>query len=312
MSGRARGLKRTVWRWAAGVSVLALLLGLALLSGWGPDRERDDEPPPGLLDGVAQIGVFYDHPSLFVKESGIVSGFENAFLQYMSKKAGFAYRPIDVVTKEREKVLTSGSADLVIAAYSITSARKKLVTQIGPYAKTRQGVMVREDERRIEGPKDLAGKRVCTVNGSTTAPGVPDAEQRERIRREARRQLNEEAIVVLRDTNGQCVSELRKRGSGIDAAWTDQLVLFGFAERHRDVRVLKGTVGGWQMYAIGMPKGHPKECARLRSAMRAYVDSPEWRRDFQSHFPRLTRQDPAFEAHFRPAPDRIESNSSPC
>ena len=275
-------------------------------------QDKGEKKKPGILDGTVQVGTFYDHPGLFTKKNGIVSGFENAFLQGLSKKAKFRYRPIDVVTKEREEVLTSGAADLVVAAYSITSARKKLVTQIGPYAKSRQGVMVRGDEKGIKSPKDLAGKRVCTVNGSTTAPGVPDAEQRGRIRAEARRQLNDDAIVVLRDTNGQCVSELRDHKSGIDAAWTDQLVLYGFAERYGDVRVLEGTVGGWQLYAVGMAKRHPEECARLKRAMRDYVDSQDWRRDFQSHFPRLTRQDPAFEAHFRPAPDRIESNSSPC
>src|SRR5215218_7979642 len=63
----------------------------------------------------------------------------------------------------------------LIAAKLGIDADKKVVDFAGPYYEAGQDIMVAKgNPEKIEGPEDLAGKKVCSVEGSTPAQNIRD------------------------------------------------------------------------------------------------------------------------------------------
>ena len=78
-----------------------------------------------------------------------------------------AYELTQVDSSTRESVLQSGQVDCVFATYSITDARKEVISFAGPYYTSRQAVLVRAGNEDIKGVDDLGGRIVATQAGST-------------------------------------------------------------------------------------------------------------------------------------------------
>ena len=84
----------------------------------------------------------------------------------------------------------------------------------GPYYEAGQDIMVPADNPQgIQGPDDLAGKNVCSVEGSTPAQTV--------------RGEHPEAQLTLSDVYSKC-ADARKNGQ-VDAVTTDNVILTGLA-----------------------------------------------------------------------------------
>ena len=77
------------------------------------------------------------------------------------------YEVTQVDSSTRESVLQSGQVDAVFATYSITDARKEVISFAGPYYSSQQAVLVKAGNTDIAGVDDLAGKTVATQSGST-------------------------------------------------------------------------------------------------------------------------------------------------
>ena len=77
------------------------------------------------------------------------------------------YELTQVDSSTRESVLTSDQVDAVFATYSITDARKEVISFAGPYYTSKQAVLVKAGNTDITGVDDLAGKIVATQSGST-------------------------------------------------------------------------------------------------------------------------------------------------
>ena len=139
---------------------------------------------------------------------------------------------MEAVSESREQLLEGGSFDLVVASYSITDERRELVGQAGPYFTTGQQLLIRvEDEDVITGPDDLAGRKVCSVTGSTSL---------ERVVTEYA------ADPVGFTTYSECVDQLRE--DEVDAVTTDGAILLGYAAQRPNLfrvvgrAVLRGAV----------------------------------------------------------------------
>lgn len=77
------------------------------------------------------------------------------------------YELTQVDSSTRESVLTSDQVDAVFATYSITDARKEVISFAGPYYTSKQAVLVKAGNTDITAVDDLAGKIVATQSGST-------------------------------------------------------------------------------------------------------------------------------------------------
>lgn len=128
-------------------------------------------------DGKIRVGIKFDQPGLGFKKSGTYVGFDVDVAKYIAKKLGYSEDQIvwkEAPSKQREAMLQNGDVDFIVATYSITDERKKVVSFAGPYFVAGQDLLVRKDETSIKGPEDLNGKRLCSVTGSTSAVTVKE------------------------------------------------------------------------------------------------------------------------------------------
>src|SRR6185436_9371554 len=63
--------------------------------------------------------------------------------------------------------LQEDKADIVVATFTINEERKGQIEFSRPYYIAGQSILVKKDNTTIKAPADLAGKKVCTVQGST-------------------------------------------------------------------------------------------------------------------------------------------------
>ncbi|MGK5501236.1 transporter substrate-binding domain-containing protein [Streptomyces sp. URMC 125] len=270
-----------------------------------PTASPPEEPTAAPSWGGVNVAVKYDQPGFNFRDDGTArSGFENDLALFLKRALGFkgmAYS--DVPSKDREKVLVEGTADLVIATYSITADREKKIDFAGPYLQTRQGLLVRKGDRSIKEIKDTADKVVCTVEGSTSDGNASVPSIRKQLRT-----LMPEAVVDLRTDYSDCVARLE--AGEVHAVWTDLAVLYGFMEHHKGVEVVENLeIGSPQRYGIGVQEGREEQCRQIAEKLRDFLNSPDWGGYFKYHFSGLAGRDPEFEQKHKPNPEDIDKYS---
>src|SRR5690625_3310440 len=174
-------------------------------------------------DGKITIGVKFDQPGIGEKGAtdDIPSGFDIEIGKIIAGKLGIdGTDPDQVEWKEtisdnREPFLQEGEVDLVIASYSITDERRQLDGQTGPYYVTGQQLLVKSDSD-IDGVKDIKGKEVCSVTGSTSLDNVEAKGAKPRGF----------------DTYSECVDQVLN--GTVDSMTTDGAILLGYAAQNPD------------------------------------------------------------------------------
>ncbi|MFF9201151.1 transporter substrate-binding domain-containing protein [Streptomyces sp. NPDC014986] len=274
------------------ITVTALLLLTAAAC-----QQADPQPDDKSLTGTVYIGVKTDQPGFSQHREHNDRGFEVDLASYLGEEIGFAPKFHDVVSAEREQELVNKSLDMIIATYSITPKRDDRVDFVGPYFITKQGFLVRADYRGIRNEKDVAGKVVCTVEGSTSAIA----------------QLPGGTTPHTESDYSTCVRKLQQKD--VDAVFTDEALLYGYVEQYRNSKVPLEVVrdvsfGSINRYGIGLPEGRPENCARLREALRGYL-TEEWASDVKAQLPALVAAYPGdWENRFRPDPEDVDTYSS--
>ncbi|AHF76595.1 Glutamate ABC transporter, solute-binding protein [Sodalis praecaptivus] len=160
------------------VRFFSLLLALCLtVAAAAQGAYAADFPAGSTMARLAKaptlrIGVKYDQPLFGMRNlSGQPEGFDIDLATLIAGKLGF---PPDKITwvetsaPNREPFLQQNRVDLVIATYTITEKRRKVVNQAGPYLVGGQVLMVKKgNPQRLTGPQDLVNKKACVLSGST-------------------------------------------------------------------------------------------------------------------------------------------------
>lgn len=190
--------------------------------------------------GTLTVGTKFDQPLYGEKTlSGDVEGFDVEIARIVAAELGVKVSFVEAVSKNREPFIQNGNVDIVAATYTITDKRKLVVDFAGPYYVTGQSLMVRTDDDTIKSKDDLAGKKVCSVEGSTPA---------ERIKTEAPK-----AAITLFDTYGKCATALENKQ--VDAVTTDEAILLGLVSKKKDAYKVVGETFSEEPYGIGLKKG---------------------------------------------------------
>lgn len=250
-SGRLRALS----------CVAAALLLAAAVSGCGGNR------------GKLTIGVKFDQPGLGVKNpDGTLSGFDVEVARYVAGKLGYpAHRItwIEAPSGQREMLIRNGQVDYVVATYSITDARRQKVDFAGPYLLTGQSLLVLADNTDITGPASLqAGKKLCSVSGSTPAQRIKDRYPGVQLQRY--------------DTYSACVEALRNRV--IDAVTSDDAILAGYAAQSPGTFKLAGKPFSAEKYGIGLKKGDGQLRGAINGALQQMESDGSWTAAFVANF----------------------------
>ena len=190
--------------------------------------------------GSITIGTKFDQPLYGEKTLGDeIEGFDVEIGRMIAEELGVEATFVEAVSKNREPFIQNGTVDIVVATYTINDKRKQVVDFAGPYYVTGQSLMVRADEEAIQSKDDLAGKKVCSVEGSTPA---------DRIKTEA-----PQAQVTLYDTYGKCAQDLKN--GAVDAVTTDEAILLGLISKNEGAFKTVGEQFSEEPYGIGLKKG---------------------------------------------------------
>ena len=124
-------------------------------------------------------------------------------------------------------------------------------------------------ESRITGVRDLAGRTVCSVTGSTSEKNV--------------REKAPAAGVVLFGTYSECVQAM---DSGrVDAVTTDDIILLGFVKESPDRYKVVGGQFTIEPYAGGVAKNNPEYLRAVNDAIAKIIASGEWKRIYEKNLP---------------------------
>lgn len=242
---------------AAAVAAAALAVSLSACGGGAGSTNLS----------ALKIGIKFDQPGLGLKDGDKYSGFDVDVATYIANKLGTTTDKITWIqapSAQRETLIESGQVDLVVATYSINDTRKQKVDFAGPYFIAGQSLLVRADDSSITGVGSLAGKKLCSVTGSTSAQNVQ----------------KEVPGVNLQEfgTYSECVTALLAKT--IDALTTDDTILAGYAAQPANVGKLK-LVGGTfstENYGVGLKKGNTDLCNKVTDAIKAMIADGSWQK----------------------------------
>ena len=217
-------------------------------------------------DGRIRIGIKFDQPGLGFKKNGTYVGFDVDVAKYIARKLGYSEDQIvwkEAPSKQREAMLQNGDVDFIVATYSITDERKRVVSFAGPYFVAGQDLLVRKDEKGIDGPEDLNGKRLCSVTGSTSAVTVKE-------------KFANEVQLMEQPGYAECATALF---SGIvDAVTTDDIILAGLASASRGRLRVVGKPFTQEYYGVGVKKGNTKLARNINNAISEMIKDGSWKR----------------------------------
>jgi glutamate transport system substrate-binding protein len=248
-----------ITRYAATLGALGLVLaGCSSEAGQqaqeatsnAPEVAQDVEFPAGSTmarlaeAGTITIGTKFDQPGFgLANPQGVPEGFDVEVAKIVAGGLGIAPEDIqwkETVSANRESFIQNGDVDIVVATYTINDARKQLIDFAGPYYVAGQDIMVATgNPLGIQGPDDLAGKRVCSVEGSTPAQNIRDNYP--------------EAQLTLFDVYSKCADALRN--GQVDAVTTDNVILTGLVQGGQGAFELVGNPFTQEPYGIGLKKG---------------------------------------------------------
>jgi glutamate transport system substrate-binding protein len=254
-----------------------VVLGLALsgLSACGSNSGSSPEPTPvpgAVTNGRMTIGIAFDEPGIGMKNGDTYTGFDVDTAKYVAKALGVPEANItwvEATGAQREALLTSGGADMIVSTYTINDERKQKVDFAGPYFLAHQDLLVRRNETEITGPETLNGKDLCTVSGTTSAQNVLRFYQG---------RINLKEFPRYSD----CVRALAN--SEVDAVTTDDVILAGYAADPQYQGKLKVIGKGFsdESYGIGVKKGNTALKDQINAALEQYVASGAWESNLNS------------------------------
>lgn len=261
-----------ITRMTAVVGAFALAMAAAACGG---DDAGSDAKASGIIgkassDKKLVFGVKADQPGLGLQTGGTYTGFDIEIAKIIAKGLGVPESGIEyktTVSSNREPYIQQGQVDLVVATYTINDARKKVVNFGGPYYVAGQDLLV-PTASTITGPESLAGKKVCSVSGSTPA---------KRIQTDYK-----DAKLQQFDAYSKCVTALA--GGQVDAVTTDDIILAGYASQDQYAGKFKvvGKKFSEEPYGVGLKKDDSAGCKKINEILTAAASDGSYKAAWDS------------------------------
>jgi glutamate transport system substrate-binding protein len=241
--------------------LMVAVVSLALLAAPACGNEAKDSsgggaaPPPSFAAGTTMaalqqkgkitVGTKFDQPLFGNKTlSDQPEGFDVEIAKIIAK--GIFGDNIDgkvtfeeAQSKVREEYIQQGRVDYVVATYTINDTRKQVVSFAGPYYIAGQDLLVKKDNTAITGVDSLAGKKVCSVSGSTSLTNVQKA-------------APQADTSLVFDTYSKCVEALKD--GRVEAVTTDDVILLGYVAQDKEKLKVVGKPFSKEPYGIGLKK----------------------------------------------------------
>jgi glutamate transport system substrate-binding protein len=250
-----------ITRWAATFGAITMVLAAAACGGDDSNASGSGSSGSGIVgkasSGKLTFGVKADQPGLGLQTGSTYAGFDIEISKILAKGLGVPESGITwktTVSANREAYIQQGQVDIVVATYTINDERKQKVNFGGPYYIAGQDLLVPVNST-ITGPESLAGKKVCSVSGSTPA---------KRIQTDYKT-----AQLQQFDSYSKCVTALA--GGQVDAVTTDDIILAGYAAQDQYAGKFKvvGKPFSTEPYGIGVKKEDTAGCNKINDILKA-------------------------------------------
>jgi glutamate transport system substrate-binding protein len=215
--------------------------------------------------GAVRVGTKFDQPLFGLKNlEGKPEGFDVEIAKLIAGEMGIAadkIQFIEAVSANREPFIQQDKVDFVVATYTINDKRKEVVDFAGPYYEAGQDIMVAKgNPEGIGGPDDLAGKKVCSVTGSTPAENI--------------RTNYPEADLTEFDVYSKCAEALKN--DQVQAVTTDNVILLGLISQDQEAFELVGEPFTKEPYGIGLKKGDTEFRNFINDTLQKAFDDGRW------------------------------------
>ncbi|WP_062134788.1 glutamate ABC transporter substrate-binding protein [Demequina aestuarii] len=255
------------------MAALGAVAVLALAACGSDDGEVADVEPGEFPEGSTMaaladageitIGTKFDQPLFgLVAPDGTPEGFDVEIGRIIAAELGIPEDGIEwteTVSANREQFVEDGTVDIVVATYTINDERKERISFAGPYYNAGQALMTLADNDEIQGPDDLAGKRVCSVEGSTPAANIeenyPDAQ------------------LELFASYTDCLEPLRN--GQVDVVTTDNVILAGYVAEDDAFQVV-GEPFTEEPYGIGLARDDTEFRMWINDLLEEAFDDGRW------------------------------------
>lgn len=226
--------------------------------------------------GRITVGTKFDQPLFGLKNpvSGAIEGFDVQIAKIVAQgifggsldDAAKHITFVEAVSKVRESVIQEGKVDMVVATYTINNARKQLVDFAGPYYVAHQDIMVKSGDNSIKNVNDLNGKKVCSVQGSTSLATLQS-------------KAPQADLSITFDQYSKCASALQD--GRVQAVSTDNVILYGLVKDNGSAFKVVGAPFTNEPYGIGLRKGDDAFRAFVNDRLEAAYADGSWKAAFQ-------------------------------
>lgn len=195
--------------------------------------------------GEIRIGVWFDQPPFSLYQDGKFEGFEVDMAHSIGKHIVGENGKVKLVgiksVSHRMEILKNNEVDLVIASFTQTKDREKVIDFSMPYFAVAQGILTRSDDASINSIGDLRGKVASVQTGAVFAYEF----------------VNKNSINVVEVDEVSEQYDLLK-DKKVDMMINDNLIVMPFPILDKDVEVKSRfrNVGTSSYLAIGIQKNN--------------------------------------------------------
>lgn len=195
-----------------------------------------------------------------------ITGFEMDLIRAMGKQAGYEVKITNMAFDGIIPAVLSGSVDVGASGFSVTEERKKRVLFTEPFYKSGLTVLVAKgNEDKIQGFKDLDGRKLAVQIGTTAAAKAKDIKD---IKDAKVQTFNNAGDAILELANGGCEAVIN------DKPVTDYILT-------QQPRLAKKVVHLPDMlsaddFAMVVAKDRPELAAELNAALKALKENGEF------------------------------------
>lgn len=217
-----------------------VIVAIIFLGGCIKKQEQTDLLKIIRERGKIVVGVKYDtKPFGFIDKDEKLKGFDIDLSREIAKRIFGDENAVEfqqVTSSNRIFALTSSTVDMVAATMTITERRSRVIDFSRPYYIAGQAILVPQNSP-VKNLKDLSGKRVIVVLGSTSELNI--------------RQLVPNVNILGFRTYTDAFHALQI-GRG-DAVTTDDTIIYGFLLDNKGYKMLKDRLTE-EPYGIGFNK----------------------------------------------------------
>lgn len=198
-----------------------------------------------------------------------IVGYDVDMIKAVAQKAGLQIKIVNTPWTGIFAALNNGDLDLVISGVTINDKRKQSYDFTAPYFEARQLIAVQQNSS-VKNLKDLAGKKIGVVNGSTG----DDIASREFGKTSPDIRRFESTPVVI--------SELVN--NGLDAAIGDNGVIAFRVQEHKELKTVSDPGFNKEFFGIVVKQGNKALLDKLNTGLAAVKADGSYARIYKKWF----------------------------